>query len=82
MANLLSNTLRTFSGVANMTDSFSTPDTHAFEHPELSALAANAEAGPSSLSNGTAVADLSIEEAFEVDDTVQRILDGGYKTVS
>ena len=30
---------------------------------------------------GDALSDASLEEAFEVDDTVERILKGGYKTV-
>lgn len=61
-----------------MTDLFSTPAEHAFDHPELK-RAGNAIAGPSN--NGEATASLDVEEAFEVDDTVKRILDGGYKTV-
>ena len=59
-----------------MTDLFSTPASHAFDHPELDLV----EAGPSR-SNGDATANLGVEEAFEVKDTVQRILAGGYKTV-
>lgn len=59
-----------------MTDLFSTPAEHAFDHPELGG---NAVAGPSS--NGNAVSALDIQEAFEVEDTVRRIRDGGYKTV-
>jgi diphthamide biosynthesis protein 2 len=60
---------------------FSTPDEHAFSQPELDNLVSsgNAQAGPSS--NGDAVAKLVLEDAFEVDETVRRILDGGYKTV-
>jgi hypothetical protein len=61
-----------------MTDLFSTPAEHAFDHPELE-QAGNAIAGPSN--NGEATASLDIEEAFEVDDTVRRILEGQYKTV-
>ena len=60
-----------------MSDMFSTPDSHAFDHSELESI--NAEAGPS---NGSAVKALSIEEAFEVQETVNVILEGGYKTVS
>jgi diphthamide biosynthesis protein 2 len=59
-----------------MTDTFSTPAEHAFDHPEIEAVV---EAGPSSM--GDALANVSVEEAFEVEDTVQRILAGGYKTV-
>lgn len=67
--------------ILNMTDLFSTPAEHAFDHPELESLSlsGNAEAGPSS--NGDAVSKLDVEEAFEVEDTVRRIIDGGYKTV-
>jgi diphthamide biosynthesis protein 2 len=56
----------------------STPAAHAFAHPELSSV--SAEAGPSSM--GDAAVDLSVEEAFEVEDTIERIIKGGYKTVS
>jgi hypothetical protein len=65
-----------------MTSLFSTPDEHAFDHPELAAIdsSGKAVAGPSS--NGDAVSALSVEEAFEVDGTVRCIIDGGYKTVS
>lgn len=63
-----------------MSDAFSTPAEHAFDHPELSAEVASAVAGPSSM--GDAVADVALEEAFEVDQTVAVILNGGYKTVS
>jgi diphthamide biosynthesis protein 2 len=59
-----------------MTDAFSTPAEHAFDHE----VEVSAEAGPSSM--GDAVASVSIEEAFQVEDTVKRILSGGYKTVS
>lgn len=62
-----------------MSDLFSTPASHAFSHTELEELSGNAIAGPSR--NGDAVARLDIEEAFEVEDTVKRILEGGYKTV-
>ena len=58
-----------------MTDLFSTPAEHAFDHEEISAIA-----GPSTM--GDATDKLSIEQAFEVEDTIQRIRDGGYKTVS
>lgn len=57
-----------------MTDLFSTPAEHAFEHEELGAIA-----GPSTM--GDATDKLSIEQAFEVEDTIKRIRDGGYKTV-
>ncbi|GFZ46057.1 Diphthamide biosynthesis protein 2 [Saitozyma sp. JCM 24511] len=60
-----------------MSDAMSTPAAHAFAHPELSAV--SAEAGPSSM--GDASADLSVEEAFEVEDTIARIITGGYKTI-
>ena len=60
-----------------MSDAFSTPAAHAFLHPELESF--QPEAGPSSM--GDAAAELSIEEAFEVQDTVHRIIQGGYKTV-
>lgn len=65
-----------------MTNLFSTADEHAFDHPEIPSLNpdGNAVAGPSS--NGDAVSTLSVEEAFEVEDTVRRITEGGYKTVS
>jgi len=58
-----------------MTDTFSTPAEHAFEHEEIEMLA-----GPSTM--GDATEELSVEEAFEVNDTIKRIRDGGYKTVS
>ncbi|RSH92034.1 Diphthamide biosynthesis protein 2 [Saitozyma podzolica] len=60
-----------------MSDAMSTPAAHAFAHPELSSV--SAEAGPSSM--GDASADLSVEEAFEVEDTIARIIAGGYKTI-
>lgn len=56
-----------------MTDLFSTPAEHAFEHEELTL------AGPSTM--GDATDRLSIEQAFEVEDTIRRIRDGEYKTV-
>jgi diphthamide biosynthesis protein 2 len=59
-----------------MTDAFSTPAEHAFEHDEIN----GAIAGPSTM--GDATEELSLEEAFEVEDTIQRIRAGGYKTVS
>ncbi|KAI9638236.1 peptidyl-diphthamide biosynthesis [Dioszegia hungarica] len=64
-----------------MTSLFSTADEHAFDHPEMPSLNpdGNAVAGPSS--NGDAVSTLSVEEAFEVEDTVRRITEGGYKTI-
>jgi hypothetical protein len=58
-----------------MTDTFSTPAEHAFEHNEIE----DAIAGPSTM--GDATEELSVEEAFEVEDTIQRIRAGGYKTV-
>lgn len=61
-----------------MSDAFSTPATHAFAHPELEDV--RLEAGPSSMGDANSL--LSIEEAFEVEDTIRRIIDGGYKTVS
>jgi len=61
-----------------MTDLFSTPATHALDRP-LDSVLLRPGAGPSS--DGDALTDLSIEEAFEVEDTVRIILDGGYKTV-
>ena len=60
-----------------MPDIFSTSAEHAFEHPELEFVP---EAGTSSM--GDALANASVEEAFEVEDTIERILAGGYKTVS
>jgi diphthamide biosynthesis protein 2 len=59
-----------------MSDGMSTPAAHAFVHPELDI---QPEAGPSS--NGDAVSDLTVEAAFEVEDTIRRIVEGGYKTV-
>jgi len=58
-----------------MTDTFSTPAEHAFAHEEIEMLA-----GPSTM--GDATEELSVEEAFEVNDTIKRIRNGGYKTVS
>jgi diphthamide biosynthesis protein 2 len=58
-----------------MTDTFSTPAEHAFEHDEIEAMA-----GPSTM--GDATEELSVEEAFEVVDTINRIREGGFKTVS
>lgn len=52
-----------------MSDSMSTPATHAFE--------AEVEAGPSSLP----APDVPLSEAFDIDETVKVILEGGYKTV-
>lgn len=60
-----------------MSDVFSTPAEHALSHPELDLI--RPEAGPST--NGDALSELSLEEAFEVEDTIRIILDGGYKTV-
>jgi len=58
-----------------MTDTFSTPAEHAFEHDEIESIA-----GPSTM--GDATEELSVEDAFEVVDTIKRIRDGGFKTVS
>ena len=58
-----------------MTDMFSTPAEHAFEHDEIE----QAIAGPSTM--GDATEELSVLEAFEVEDTIRRIRDGEYKTV-
>jgi diphthamide biosynthesis protein 2 len=58
-----------------MTDTFSTPAEHAFEHDEIETIA-----GPSTM--GDATEELSVEEAFEVEDTIRRIREGGFKTVS
>ena len=57
-----------------MTDLFSTRAEHAFEHEEILA-----EAGPSTM--GDATDQLSVEQAFEVEDTITKIRDGGYKTI-
>lgn len=63
-----------------MSDAFSTPADHVLSHPELEEILENAQAGPSSMGDGAE--GLTIEEAFEVDETVRRVLEGGYKTVS
>lgn len=63
-----------------MSDAFSTPADHVLSHPELEEILENAQAGPSSMGDGAE--GLSVEEAFEVDETVRRVLEGGYKTVS
>ncbi|WRT64437.1 diphthamide biosynthesis protein 2 [Kwoniella shivajii] len=62
-----------------MSDAFSTPAEHALSHPELDSILENAQAGPSSMGDG--VEGMSVEAAFEVEDTVGRILSGGYKTI-
>ncbi|KAK8866169.1 diphthamide biosynthesis protein 2 [Kwoniella newhampshirensis] len=62
-----------------MSDLFSTPAEHALNHPELEIVLSNAQAGPSSVGDGAE--GLSVEEAFEVDITVEKILEGGYKTI-
>jgi hypothetical protein len=59
-----------------MSDSMSTPATHAIE---AEVDAAPAAAGPSSM--GDAAAGLSLEDAFDVERTAQIVLEGGYKTV-
>ncbi|OCF42114.1 diphthamide biosynthesis protein 2 [Kwoniella heveanensis CBS 569] len=64
-----------------MSDAFSTPAEHALAHPELEEVLATVQAGPSSSSMGDGAAGLSIEEAFEVDETVRKVLEGGYKTI-
>lgn len=63
-----------------MSDAFSTPADHALSHPELEEILENAQAGPSSMGDGAE--GMSIEEAFEVSETVRRVLESGYKTVS
>nr|XP_019049513.1 diphthamide biosynthesis protein 2 [Kwoniella bestiolae CBS 10118]OCF28443.1 diphthamide biosynthesis protein 2 [Kwoniella bestiolae CBS 10118] len=62
-----------------MSDAFSTPAEHALVHPELEQIVESAKAGPSSMGDGNE--GISIEDAFEVDETVRRILEGGYKTI-
>ncbi|KGB79085.1 diphthamide biosynthesis protein 2 [Cryptococcus deuterogattii R265] len=62
-----------------MSDAFSTPADHVLSHPELEEILENAQAGPSSMGDGAE--GLTIEEAFEVDETVRRVLEGGYKTI-
>ncbi|WVQ82524.1 diphthamide biosynthesis protein 2 [Cryptococcus sp. DSM 104549] len=62
-----------------MSDAFSTPAEHALAHPELEEILENAQAGPSSMGDGAE--GLSVEEAFEVEETVRSILDGGFKTI-
>lgn len=68
-------TYTAYISLASMADLFSTPAEHAFEHDEIE----QAIAGPSSM--GDATVDLTVEQAFEVEDTIRRIRDGGYKTV-
>lgn len=74
---IIINQVSTAHSTFDMPDLFSTPAEHAFEHAELEDV--QPEAGPSSM--GDAVGDMTIEEAFEVEDTVKRIIAGGYKTV-
>ncbi|WWD17624.1 diphthamide biosynthesis protein 2 [Kwoniella shandongensis] len=62
-----------------MSDLFSTPAEHALQHPELDEVLHNAQAGPSSMGDGAE--GMSIEEAFEVEGTIEKILEGGYKTI-
>jgi len=62
-----------------MSDQFSTPAEHAIFASEHEVDDSQSIAGPSS--NGDASNEWSVEEAFEVEDTVRIILDGGYKTV-
>lgn len=65
-----------------MTDLFSTPAQHAFEHDELSHLQDHHDRGVGSSSNVLGDGDFTVEEGFEVEDCVRRIREGGYKTVS
>ncbi|WWC86502.1 diphthamide biosynthesis protein 2 [Kwoniella dendrophila CBS 6074] len=62
-----------------MSDALSTPAEHAFVHPELEEILENAKAGSTSMGDGNE--GISIEQAFEVEETVRRILEGGYKTI-
>ncbi|WVR06104.1 diphthamide biosynthesis protein 2 [Kwoniella sp. DSM 27419] len=62
-----------------MSDAFSTPAEHALAHPELEEVLASATAGPSSMGDGAE--GMTVEEAFEVDETVRQVLEGGYKTI-
>jgi len=61
-----------------MSDAFSTPAVHAISQE----VDTDAEAGPSASSTGDQLGGLSIEEAFEVDETVRLIESYQYKTVS
>ncbi|ODN78024.1 diphthamide biosynthesis protein 2, variant [Cryptococcus amylolentus CBS 6039] len=64
-----------------MSDAFSTHPEHALDHPELEAILEQAKAGPSSASLGDGAAGMSVEDTFEVEESVRRILEGGYKTI-
>jgi hypothetical protein len=73
-----------------MSNLFSTPAEHAFEHPELENIN-NGEGSSSTSTSGAAAlaaasgiladGEFSVEDGFEVDDCVRRIREGGYKTV-
>ena len=60
-----------------MSDAFSTPAEHALQHHDIDIAIPVFEVH----SNGDALSDQSIEDAFEVEDTSSIILKGGYKTV-
>nr|XP_019007414.1 diphthamide biosynthesis protein 2 [Kwoniella pini CBS 10737]OCF46195.1 diphthamide biosynthesis protein 2 [Kwoniella pini CBS 10737] len=64
-----------------MSDAFSTPAEHALIHPELEEINENAIAGPSSMGNGNEDSNITIEKAFKVEETVERIIKGGYKII-
>ncbi|WVN89172.1 diphthamide biosynthesis protein 2 [Cryptococcus depauperatus CBS 7841] len=66
-----------------MTDMFSTPDEHAMTayEPEASSSDIRSYVGPSTASFGDATEGLNLEEAFEVEESVRRIIEGNYKTV-
>ncbi|WVQ97669.1 diphthamide biosynthesis protein 2 [Kwoniella sp. CBS 9459] len=64
-----------------MSSAMSTPAEHALAHPELDEVLASVQAGPSSSLIGDGAEGMSIEEAFEVDETVRKVLEGGYKTI-
>jgi len=55
-----------------MSELMSTSAAHAFDHPEL----------PEPLSGPSGTSNVNIKEMFEIDDTIQKIIEGGYKTVS
>ncbi|BEI81471.1 hypothetical protein CcaverHIS002_0206310 [Cutaneotrichosporon cavernicola] len=57
-----------------MSDAFYTSSAHAFEDVEVGAPA---EAGPSSMGDATS----SLDTAFDISNTAQLILDGGFKTI-
>ena len=64
-----------------MSDVFSTPAEHALSHPDIDAIHLHLHLSDGPSRNGDAQAELSVEQAFEVEDTVRIVLDGGYKTV-